>query len=243
MKGLIGGLALIVVSLLAQPAAEAASGGREFLQLRSLGYSLMTNLLLYYNPVGAPYDPTIAAAGKQNLALMKQISTRLQNPELDGHMERLEKSVGELSNLPQSVAEARSVIPPYPLWLIPVVEEFVTLERWLSERDVEVQGEVAELEALRHDIERLSFSYQMAAFQTLGSDVWVLDDTSVAQLDSSILQRLELLSIGDDDHLRLRRDYRFVRGQFLDASNRRMPNGVARYVERITTRLGRLAAR
>lgn len=240
--GFLRALVLVALGLLVQTTALSAPQEQELVQLRSLGYSLMSNLLVYYNIDGTPYDPDNEAAYKRDLDLMQRISVKVSQVEAGEHVARLTQLIKAVHNLPQSLSEARSVDSPYPRWLMPVVEEFFSLETWLSGRIDSAHGSEAGLYQLRHDIERLGLSYQLAAFHNLGADVWILDDASVMALDASIQKRLQALSASQEDRDKLTRDYLFVRTQILNPGGRRMPNGVARYMERITTRIGELAA-
>lgn len=217
--------------------------------MRTLGYSVMSNVLVYYNPNGTPYDAGNAEALRRDMAKLREQGKRFALAQVTQQAEQLDVAIANLANLPQSVAEMRSISPAYSRWLLPVIELYWPLETTLTGLHAEqpaIADRQADLHGISHDVERLLLSYQMTAFPNLGADIWLLDDSTVAALDKSITSRLSELSVqGPVQASALQmpvRDYRFVRKFVLDQGAQQAPNAIERYLMRAARALDTEAA-
>lgn len=224
-----------------QAGSAFADRNAEVQEIRSLGYSVVINALLYYNLNGSPYQQDNSRDGEQSLERLLALTGGDFSGPVHSCAEQLALAVQELRHLPQSAAEVRSVSLPYAPWLPRVVELQAQLDDLLNQQ-LETANQAATLRAVSHDIERLLLSYEIASFSNLGADLWILDDRTMAQLDASIVERLAGLSSQFPDLVAVQRDYQFVRRDLLSPNGRWTPTGVNRYLARATSTLNSRAA-
>lgn len=230
---------LLVLMLLACARGEAlgAPGRQELQEMRTLATVTTTNVLLYYNVNGIPYEADNIEAFTHNLNRLGELSTQTGDAALTEQIRRLVAAVSDLKNLPQNKASVRSVLPAYQLWLPSLIEAHLNLDKLLSER-YERAPEVAQvqglLHGLSHDVGRMLLSSQMASFPNFGGVLWILDEQALAVLDADIERRFaELPGLDSDLATVLKvslRDYRFVRQHLLNPYGNWAPNAVALYL-------------
>lgn len=230
---------LLILMLLACARGEALGApDRQALQeMRTMATMATANVLLYYNLNGMPYETENLEAFTQNLKRLRELSEQADDASLSEQVRRLDDAVAHLKNLPQSVADLRSVWPAYARWLPGLIEAHVHLEKSLSERygaAPEVAQAQSGLHVLSHDIGRMLLSYQMASFPNFGGDIWILNDQALTALDTDIERRFAELAERDGgiaEALKAPlRDYRFVRRRLLEPAGNWAPNAVALYL-------------
>jgi hypothetical protein len=216
-------------------------------QIRSLSYSVLVNVLMYYNPNGTPYDLGTAETYQADLQLLLRKTKQLGMPEAAVQAERLSATIADLRHLPQSRADIRDVTPPYSLWLPQVIEQQTLLNALLSDL-YERQTATSELQRTLHqmswDIEQLLLSYQISTFPGLVAQAWILDERTVAALDTSIQTRFEELSANPELASSLGRlsvYYQSIRHNLLDPATNWSPSTVARYLLTAARQLDSLA--
>lgn len=236
----VAGLLVVLGLALLQP-VEAVERAQTIQDLRTTSYSLLTHVLIYYNPGGTPYDAVDASQVRDDLARLRWLSADLGNADVVVKIHEMAVSIERLEELPQSVAETRSISASYDRVLLPLIEQFNSLETIISSLHAdhpEVGGQAPGLNALSHDLERLQLSYQLATFQGFsGASVWILDEQTISALDESIQNRLVALKLHNPQRVavfeKVERDYQFVRKRVLQPSViNPVPNAVGRYLLR-----------
>lgn len=206
--------------------------------MRSLSYSLINHMLIYYNPLGKPYDAGLAQAINSDLARLEGLARLVADPQLNEQLSRLSTMLDELEHqLPQSRKQIRDVNPGYSRWLPQIIEQQDQLQQRLSQLYAQrpPAGEHQTLlHMLAHDLERLHLSYQVSSFWSLGADLFILNEQTIRALDASILAGLNKLKDADSDLSerleRPSRTYQFVRERALNQHGDWAPNAVGRYL-------------
>lgn len=224
--------------------AHAHSTSQQDIQeLRTLGYSVLVNVLIYHNPNGTPYDLDTAQAYQTDLQLLQLKTKQLSNPQAAAQAERLNAMIADLRHLPQSRAEMREAIPPYSRWLPQVIEQQMQLSTLLSDL-YDQQPVISErqraLHELSRDMEQLLLSYQISAFPSLVTHDGVIDAQTLGTLDSNIHQRFAELSDDSELGAQLKKAallYQSVRRHLLDPATNWSPSTVARHLLMAARRL------
>lgn len=215
---------------------KAAQGGDRIERMRSLNYTVVIKLLLYYNLRGSPYEDSNLEAASLGFKQLKDLSDQLGDAPISAQVLRLQESIANLKALPNSKDGPRTIFPAFSRWLLSVVDQSGDLEQQLSAIQKKQPGEANELESLRHDIQRLLYSYELASFQYLGADYWVLDEKTIEKLDKAVEQRFySLMAKSPQDKELLDkafREYQFVRKHIL-TSDGGQPTAVERYLSRV----------
>lgn len=217
--------------------AQAHSTSRQNIQeLRTLGYSVLVNVLIYHNPNGTPYDLDTAQAYQTDLQLLQLKTKQLSLSQAAAQAERLNAVIADLRHLPQSTAEVRETIPPYSRWLPQVIEQQTLLNTLLSnlyDQQPVVSEQQRALHELSRDMERLLLSYQISAFPSLVTHGWVLDTQTLGTLDSSIQRRFADLSDDSELGAQLKKAslrYQSIRRHLLDPATNWSPSALARHL-------------
>lgn len=228
----------LLVGLAGVASTASAAGRQELQEMRSQSYSLISNVLIYYNPLGTPYDAANTSASEHDLAGLKALALRLSDAEVNERIKNLSNLITDLQHhLPQSRKEIRSVNPGYSRWLPQIIEQQDQLQQRLSQLYAQ-QPPAGEhqtlLHMLAHDLERLHLSYQVSSFWSLGADLFILNEQTIRALDASILAGLNKLKDADNDlSERLEqpsRTYRFARERAMNQYGDWAPNAVGRYL-------------
>lgn len=236
----------LLIGMLCSVHAHSASRA-EIQELRTLSYSVITNVLVYHNPNGNPYGLDNAEAYQRDLRLLLQSASRLRLSKAVNHTKGLSAAITDLRHLPNSRAEIRDITPPYSLWLPQVIEQQALMNALLSdlyENQATVSERQQKLHQLSWDIERLLLSYQISAFPNLVAQTWILDESSVLALDASIQNRFEMLSKDPELTASLGNvltRYQSIRRNLLDPATNWAPSAVARYLLRVAKELDVLA--
>ncbi|WP_423357431.1 hypothetical protein [Pseudomonas citronellolis] len=227
-----------------------ASNRQDIQELRTLSYSVLENVLVYHNPQGSPFDSENATRYQVSLQRLHDHAAKLGRTDILEQTTRLAIAVAGLRNLPQSSTGIRTSIPPYSLWLLPIVEQQQKLVDELGTLYAETPSSSPVQQALNdlsQDVARLSLSYQLAVFPQLMAQIWTLDEAGASALDASIRQRFETLPRQYPEAAgtleKLQRRYHFVHGHLAVPDKNVAPSAVERYLLSTSNDLDDLASR
>jgi hypothetical protein len=234
-KWVAWGFALLVAMLPAH--ATQASSAQAIQEMRSLGFSVCANILVYFNENGSPYELRNKQAYLQGMTRLQSLAASQRLEDVSAELSRLQSSVADTAELPQSEVELRRTSPGYTRWLLPVVDSHARLQELLDAhyRRIDNAEELqSSLHALSRDIGQLLLGYQIASFSRLGAEQWVMSAQQVLDQDQRVLDSFTgLSSLNPAVEKQLAdpaRQYAFSREQLFNQSGRWMPNGVGRYL-------------
>lgn len=212
MNGIILAFALLLLSITAR--AES-SVPQQLHEIRTHGFMLCSNLLVYFNnqdPTAA-FDPAVREAYRRNLReLDTLVATVADKPGIAAALQGLKTSISELEQQPEN---ARVL---YTSSLNPVLHAQSDLDKAAGAAYLET-GEIAPAVASLHqmslDMSRMLLLYQGKGFSNIGIHSVELDEHSYNRIDQRIGSTLEqLLELAPDMKTPLNeawRNYNFVR--------------------------------
>ena len=206
---------LLALLLLSIPARADSTVPQKVHEIRTLGFMLCSNLLVYFNNQDpkAAFDPAAREAYRRNLRELDPLVAAVPGkPAIATALQALKTSIGELEKQPEN---ARVL---YTSSLNPVLH---------AQRDLDVaagaayleSGEippvVASLHQMSLDMSRMLLLHQGKSFDNLGIHSVELDENSFNRIDQRISSTYEgLLKLAPEIRTELNevwRDYSFVR--------------------------------
>ncbi len=232
-------LAVIALTAQAQQASPAQSRLQAIQDMRSLGFLICANTLVYFNQNGNPYDPRNKKSYQQGMARLQDLADNTKFPDVSAELERLRSNLDNTESLPQTIAELRATEPSYTRVLLPVIESHAQLQMLLDQhyaesKVVEVDEVVGKLNALGRDIGQLLVGYQIASFSRLGAEMWVVSEEQIQERDKKVVEAFNQLG-ADYPYLvksikRSESQYFFVRAMLLNQGGKWAPSGVERFM-------------
>ncbi|CAD5378369.1 conserved exported hypothetical protein [Pseudomonas sp. OF001] len=206
---------LLTVLLFSSIARAAPATLQQVHEIRTHGFMLCANLLVYYNnqDPAAAFDPAAREAYRRNLRELDPLVTALADkPALATALQGLKTSIGELEQQPEN---ARVL---YTSSLNPVMHTQNDLDEaaGAAYREAEEKDPViASLHQMSLDMSRLLLIHQGKGFDNLGIRSVELDEHSINTIDRRIGSTYEnLLKLSPEIKAELNevwRNYSFVR--------------------------------
>lgn len=219
-------------------------------ELRSLAFLTCANALVYFNQNGSPYELRNKQGYEQRILRLRSLAKSLGVADVIDEVQRLQTRLDDTDELPQTSAALRSTEPSYSRRLLPVIESHAHLQALLDAHYVQLQGdeplgELGKLHAISRAMGELLVNYQIASFNRLGAETWILRDEKTHQLDHEVIDAFERLSAGHPalaealEHAA--REYSFVRGVILKQDGNWAPNGAERYMRSTIAEVDQIA--
>lgn len=182
-NGIILALVLFVLSA---PARADSSLAQRLHEIRTQGFLLCANLLVYYNnqdPAGAFY-PASREAYRQSLAELDTLTATLQDKAaLTASLREMRSAIGQLEKQPENARVE------YSMWLNPVLRaqgDFDKLAAAAYRESGAQPAAVANLHQLSLDISRMLLLYESQAFSRTGIYSFEVHEDSFQEIDQRI---------------------------------------------------------
>jgi hypothetical protein len=219
-------------------------------ELRSLAFLTCANALVYFNQNGSPYELRNKQDYQQRMLRLQTLARTLGYTDVVTEVQHLQTRLDDTDELPQTSAALRSTEPSYSRRLLPVIESHAHLQALLDAHYAQLQGdepmgELGRLHAISRAMGELLVNYQIASFNRLGAETWILGDEKTHQLDHEVVGAFERLSAGHPalaealEHAA--REYSFVRSVILKQDGNWAPNGAERYMRSTITDIDQIA--
>ena len=211
----------LVLFILSAPARADSALAQRLHEVRTQGFLLCSNLLVYYNnqdPAGAFY-PASREAYRRNLAELDALTAALQDKtELTTTLREMKSVIGELEKQPENNRVE------YSMWLNPVLRVQGDLDKLAAEEYRKASGHtgaVTNLHQLSLDLGRMLLLYESQAFSRTGIYSFEVHENSFNEIDQRIgathKSLEEQLPDAGDQLKEVWRNYSFIR-QRLKAS-------------------------
>ncbi|MNN15612.1 hypothetical protein D3C81_1287230 [compost metagenome] len=212
MNGIILAFALLLLSITAR--AES-SVPQQLHEIRTHGFMLCANLLVYFNnqDPAAAFDPKAREAYRRNLQELDTLAAAVADkPEIAAALQGLKTSISELEQQPE---DARVL---YTSSLNPVLHAQSDLDEAAGAAYPEagdISPAISGLHQMSLDMSRILLLYQSKGFSNIGIHSVELDEHSFNKIDERIGSTHEnLLKLAPDMNTELNevwRNYNFVR--------------------------------
>lgn len=238
-------LTVILLLLGTQSVWAGADPSQRLQSIRSNGFLLASNLLVFYNyrDAAAAFAPEAREAYRANLAeLQREVGALPGEPQLGQALRDVEDAIVQLEKQPEDPRGH------YPRWLNAVLRAHGELEKHAAALYTTANPDagLAALNAQSVDIGRLLLLYETQAFSGLGIFIGDFHDGSLVELDARVAQRhTTLLEQQPDSAALLGRvwtDYQFVRPGLLDPARGVASRSASRYLGKSMGRLDQLAS-
>lgn len=237
-------LALVMFALSTAARADSATAQRLH-EMRSQGFLLCANLLVYYNnqdPSGAFY-PASREAYRHNLAELERLTAAQQGqPELGAALDEMKAAIGQLEQQPENTRTE------YSLWLNPVLRAQGDLDRRVAaayQASGEPPASLAALHQLSLDIGRMLLLYESQAFSRTGIYSFEVHENSFNEIDQRIgatLEALEKQLPGAGSELKeVWQNYSFVRQRLKTSEQQVVARSASLYLGKSVDTLDQLA--
>lgn len=235
----------LVLFILCGPARADSTAIQRLHEIRSQGFLLCANLLVYYNnqdPAGAFY-PEAREAYRRNLAELERLTTAQQGqPELGAALGEMKAAIGQLEQQPENSRTE------YSLWLNPVLRAQGDLDRQVStayQASGEPPASLAALHQLSLDIGRMLLLYESQAFSRTGIYSFEVHENSFDEIDQRIgatHAALEQQLPGAGTELKeVWQNYSFVRQRLKASEQQVVARSASLYLGKSVDTLDRLA--
>lgn len=232
---------LLFVLLLLPNLALASLNAERLQAIRSLGFSVCSNLLVHYNPNQGDSEPRYAERYHQALQQLQQLVTLEQDPLLIQAASEMRQHINELERQPASDAAL------YPARINPLLEAQARLDQQAAKRYASVAPSEPNRQLLHHltlNIERLQLLYQTRTFGSLAIYAVEVDDNTFPQLDQQILQGFAAIEHDRPQQAvelsKLKRKYEFIRPRLLKHELGWVPGSAAYYLGQVSDGLTKL---
>lgn len=239
-------MAVTLLFLIALPAWAEIGDGQRLHVIRSNGFLLASNLLVYFNnhDPASTFSPEARETYHASLGnLQKLIKEVPDNRELAGALQSLEYAIGQLEQQPEDTYEL------YARWINPVLRAHAELERAAAaaySATNEADPATSSLHQQNIDIGRMLLLYETQAFTNLGIFAMDYHEGSFQEIDQRITSRqatLHELLPGSGDALdKIWTDYHFIRPQLLSRDQQVVSRSATIYLGKSMSRLDGLAA-
>lgn len=231
---------LMIFLLLMLPGlAHAQLSAAQLHAVRTQAFSVCSYLLAYYNPNQDAADVRHADSYREGMQRLQQLVRWDSN--LDRLVDEMAHSIDGLEAVPPEQPEL------YPGLLTPALRAQAELDLELAQRAVRISpssAEMATMQELRLDIERSLLLYQTRAFGLLSMYVLVVDEDTVAQLDTRILQGFADVRAQHAQHraelARLQGYYTYMRPHLFARQRAWVPSSAVYYLQQASMGLAGL---
>ncbi len=235
----------LVLSILCGPARADVSDAQRLHEIRTRGFLLCANLLVYYNNLdpAAAFYPAAREAYRQHLAELDALSAPLRDrPALSAALRELQSAIARLEKQPED-----SQIE-YSVWLNPVLRAQGDLDRHAAaayQASGEQPASLATLHRLSLDIGRMLLLYESQAFSRTGIYSFDVHENSFSELDQRIGASHEnlaqLLPEAGNELREVRQNYGFVRQRLKTSEQQVVARSASLYLGKSVATLDRLA--
>ncbi|MDH4874457.1 hypothetical protein [Pseudomonas sp. BN515] len=236
-------LVLLTGNVLASPPAEISANAQSLHQLRSAGFALSANLLVYFNfEYGRAQEASNHEQYREALRVLREGAASL------GGAER--HKVGQIEAWVADLEEhAGEPTYPFSISLNRILEAHSQLDGLLGERYRASAGSISrsqsELNALSLDASRMQLLYLTFTFRTLIVYIMDSDDGTVAALNQRIEDGFSRLALESPEAVtqvqKARMSYVFVRERMEQLDKSWLPNSVEYYMRRVVRLLDQAA--
>lgn len=215
-------------------------------EIRTHGFSLCSNLLVYFNnhDPDATFDPDAKDAYQQDLShLQRLVDSIPENMEVAGSLKRIKSAIEQLEQQPKDVYEQ------YSRLINPILREHGVFDKAVEAAYATAHSAEPTTDNLHQqslDTSRMLLLYETQAFIGLGIFSIEFHEDTFQEIDQRIDSRhamlIELLPHLKGDLEKIRTDYNFIRSRLLSPEQKLVPRSAAIYLGRSVTRLNSLAS-
>lgn len=238
---------LLALLLMTSTAGAESAVTQPLHEIRTHGFRLCANLLVYYNnqDPAASFDPAAREAYRQSLRQLDTLVAAVAGePGIAASLQGLKNSIGELERQPE---DARVL---YTSSLNPVLHAQNDLDKAAEAaylRRGEISPTVAGLHQMSLDMSRILLLYQGKGFSNIGIHSVEFDDIGFGKIDQRIGSTLEnLLTIAPDMKPELNEvwmNYSFIRQRLKTSDQAVVSRSASLYLGKGVDRLDMLARR
>ena len=246
IKNMKNGIILaLVFFILCGPARADSAAAQRLHELRTQGFLLCANLLVYYNnqdPAAAFY-PEAREAYRRNLAELDRLTAALQDkPQLAVALREMKVAIGQLEKQPENSRVE------YSLGLNPVLRaqgDFDKLVAAEYQKSGEQPVKLANLHQLSLDLGRMLLLYENQAFSRTGIYSFEVHENSFKEIDQRIGTTYkaleELLPEGGDELKEVWQNYSFIRQRLKTSEHQVVARSATLYLGKGVQALDQLA--
>lgn len=241
-NGIILALVLFVLSA---PTRADSSLAQQLHEIRTEGFLLCANLLVYYNnqdPAGAFY-PASREAYRQSLAELDTLTATLKDKEaLTASLREMKSAIGQLEKQPEnSRVEYSTLLNP----VLRAQGDFDKLAAATYQASGGQPAAVANLHQLSLDISRMLLLYESQAFSRTGIYSFEVHDNSFNEIDQRISATHkaleEQLPDAGNELKEVWRNYSFIRQRLKSSEQQVVARSASLYLGKSVAMLDRLA--
>lgn len=233
---------LLLFIFFISPGICAASMTEEKLQdIRLAGFSVCSNLLVFYNPTQTETDARYSEEYLRMLAKLEILTKETGDPVMQSAVRDIKNRATELTKYSHSESEL------YPNTLNPLLEAHARLDKEASSKLDELKSSdkrTQTLHSLQLNIEKLLLIYETRTFGSLAVYFMPMDDNTFYNLDSAILSDLNALSNQWPEHSdqisKIHTKYEYIRPRLLQHDKGWIPAGAAYYMSKISESLSEI---
>jgi hypothetical protein len=238
-------LAVTLLLLTTLPAWAMPETSQRLHAIRSQGFLLTANVLIYFNThdPASTFDPAVREAYHANLARLEQLIG--ETPDTPGLGEALRSLQEALTQLEKQPADSRG---HYPSWINPVLRAHGEIDKAAAAAYAAAGASdpgIVELHQQSIDLARLLLLYETHAFTNLGIFFIDFHEDSLREIDQRVTSRhaalVERLPASADVLGRVWTDYNFVRPGLLAPESGVASRSASLYLGKSIERLDRLA--
>lgn len=237
-------ISLTFLLVLAIPAWADTAASQRLHEIRTHGFLLCSNLLVYFNnhDSASTFDPEAKEAYQQSLIhLQKMVEGFPENMEIANSLQKMKSAIDQLEQQPKDVHEQ------YSRWMNPILREHGILDKAAESAYGDIHEEnplIINLHQQSLDISRMLLLYETQAFIGLGIFSIDFHEDVFQEIDQRINARhatlVELLPASTTDIEKIRTDYNFIRPRLLSPNQKLVPRSAAIYLGRSVARLNSL---
>lgn len=238
-------LMVLTGNCLASTPPQASADAQTLHQLRSAGFALSSNLLVYFNfEYGRAQEAGNREKYREALRELREGASSLGEAE-HGKVYKIEEWVADLEN------HANEPTYPFSISLNRILEAHSQLDGLLASRYRSSAGGLSrsqsELNALSMDVSRMQLLYQTFTFRTLIVYIMDSDDGTVAALNQRVEEGFSRLVLDSPEAAaqveKARMSYVFVRERLAQLDKTWLPNSVEYYMRRVVRLLDQAAVK
>ncbi|SFP52871.1 hypothetical protein SAMN05216229_103132 [Geopseudomonas sagittaria] len=238
-------LSLLFLLAFAIPAWADPAVAHRLHEIRTHGFLLCSNLLVYFNnhDPAATFDPEAKQAYQQNLTHLQGMVDGLpDNTAIASSLNKIKSAIDHLEQQPKDAYEQ------YSRLINPILREHGELDKAVEAAYKTARSEEPTTDNLHQqslDTSRMLLLYETQAFIGLGIFSIEFHEDTFQEIDQRISSRhatlIELLPHFRSDLEKIHTDYNFIRPRLLAPGQRIVSRSAAIYLGRGVTRLNNLA--
>lgn len=238
-------LSLLLFFVLAAPALAETASSQRLHEIRTHGFLLCSNLLVYFNnhDPSSTFAPEAKEAYQENLRnLQILVEGATDNVEMAASLQNMKSAISNLEQQPEDVREQ------YSRWINTILRAHAELDKLAESAYMaahETDPATLNLHQQSLDINRMLLLYETQAFIGLGIFSIEFHENSFQEIDQRIDARhstlLDLLPSSSSELEKIRLDYNFIRPRLLTPSQTIVSRSATIYLGRSIDRLDRLA--